>query len=224
MEKTIRFRFIKKGEQKYLSHLDMINMMVRALRRAKVKMKYSSGFNPRPRISFSPPIPLGIDSLAEYADVTVTDPVKEKEFLVLLNSELGGRMKLIGAIEVPPGTKNLMNQVDIASYLIRVRGRSEEKTVVLDCMKGCLKDLDLEEAVHDMEIIRSIADRGNILIRLHAFVRALAGRNAKVFKVRGFLECLGTALAGRNMGVESIIKEELFILEKNKKLTPFEVL
>ena len=46
--------------------------MIRALRRAGIRVKYTEGFNPKPKITFGPPIPLGVESAAEYADVTLS--------------------------------------------------------------------------------------------------------------------------------------------------------
>jgi radical SAM-linked protein len=65
MEKRLRFKFAKAGVLKYLSHLDMINIIIRAIRRSSILAKYTEGFNPKPKITFGPPIPLGIESQAE---------------------------------------------------------------------------------------------------------------------------------------------------------------
>jgi uncharacterized protein (DUF2344 family) len=42
--------------------------MTRALSRSGIIVQYDKGFNPKPKISFSNPIPLGVESLAEYCD------------------------------------------------------------------------------------------------------------------------------------------------------------
>ncbi|MBU4449943.1 MAG: TIGR03936 family radical SAM-associated protein, partial [Actinobacteria bacterium] len=52
-----------------LSHLDIVRLMTRALSRSGIIVKYDKGFNPKPKISFSNPIPLGVESLAEYCDL-----------------------------------------------------------------------------------------------------------------------------------------------------------
>src|SRR4030066_366198 len=67
-ETRIRFKFYKKDEFKYLSHLDISRIMIRAIRRAELEIKYSQGYNPKPKIGFSPPTPLGVESMAADAD------------------------------------------------------------------------------------------------------------------------------------------------------------
>jgi radical SAM-linked protein len=224
MDKRFRFKFTKRGEHKYLSHLDIINIILRALRRAGIKIKYSEGFNPKPRITFSPPIPLGIKSLAEYADVTVTHKMKEKEFLSALNRQLEGRITISDAREVPPGVKNLMSQVDIAEYLVRITGSGAEGKPAREYAEKCLKDLKMTDAMHSIENIKPMGDKKHILLRLYTYVRTLTGRNEKVFKLKDFLGCFRDVLAKQKMKIDSLVKEELFILEDDKKLTPFEVL
>ena len=74
---SIRYRgaFRKMGAMKYLSHLDLLRTMTRALRRAGISLKYSQGFNPRPLISFSPALAVGIESREEYVDFHAGAPL-----------------------------------------------------------------------------------------------------------------------------------------------------
>ena len=224
MDKKIRFKFSKVGEYKYFSHLDIINILLRALRRAQIRVRYSEGFNPKPRIAFNPPIPLGIESIAEYADVTVLDNTTVDKFLSALNGQLEGKIIVSDAREVPLEIQNLMNQVDIAEYLIRIVGSDVKGKSVLECAEMCLEGLELKEALHGIEKIRSIKDKRYILLRFYAYVRTFNDRNEKVFKLKDFLECFGENLTSLQMMINSVVKEELFILEDDKKLTPFEVL
>jgi radical SAM-linked protein len=51
-----------------LGHHDVTRVFHRAFRRIALKLDYSKGFHPHPRMRFSPPLGLGIESLAEYVD------------------------------------------------------------------------------------------------------------------------------------------------------------
>ena len=70
----IRVEFSKIGVLKYLSHLELIFVIHRAIRRAGIKLYYSKGFNPKPEISFGPPLGVGISGLSEYFDMKVFPP------------------------------------------------------------------------------------------------------------------------------------------------------
>ncbi|MBW2217992.1 MAG: TIGR03960 family B12-binding radical SAM protein, partial [Deltaproteobacteria bacterium] len=55
----------KKDGARFFGHLEMANMFIRAIKRAGINVKYSEGFHPKPKISFSDPIPVGMESLEE---------------------------------------------------------------------------------------------------------------------------------------------------------------
>lgn len=90
----IRAEFSKTGELKYLSHLEMIRLIERGLRRAKVPLAYTEGFHPSAKISFGPALPVGIEGLREYFDMIVDSCIINKEDMektcILENSTLLG--------------------------------------------------------------------------------------------------------------------------------------
>ncbi|MEG2054067.1 MAG: TIGR03936 family radical SAM-associated protein [Oscillospiraceae bacterium] len=65
---TIRVWFSKRGTASFISHLDLQRVMHRALRKAKLPVWYSQGFNPHIYITFALPLPLGQESICEYMD------------------------------------------------------------------------------------------------------------------------------------------------------------
>lgn len=67
----VRVRWGKSAAYRYMSHLDNLRMMERAIRRARLPVSYSQGFNPSMKLSFGPPLPLGFTSEAEYVDITL---------------------------------------------------------------------------------------------------------------------------------------------------------
>ena len=64
----IRIRYAKKGLAVFSSHLDMVRMWTRTLRRADLPLHYTSGYARRVKLAFSHPIPLGMGSESEYVD------------------------------------------------------------------------------------------------------------------------------------------------------------
>lgn len=65
----IAFRYTKTDGAEYLSHLDLLRHIDRTLRRAGIKVKYSEGFSPHPKIYMNNPLGLGIKSVAEYCTI-----------------------------------------------------------------------------------------------------------------------------------------------------------
>jgi radical SAM family uncharacterized protein len=60
----LRFRYGKRHTAVHLSHLDVMEQILRAIRQSGLPVLYSEGHSPRPRVGFSPACPTGIESLA----------------------------------------------------------------------------------------------------------------------------------------------------------------
>jgi len=67
----VRIGFKKLGRVAYSSHLDLVRTFPRMLRRVGLPLYYSEGFRPLPRLTFSPPLPVGTSSLCEHVDVRI---------------------------------------------------------------------------------------------------------------------------------------------------------
>jgi len=71
---VVRFEYAKGPEVRFLSHLDMVAVIHRTLFAAHVRVAYSEGFRPHPRISFGPPLPLGAIGDREMFDAVLLEP------------------------------------------------------------------------------------------------------------------------------------------------------
>jgi radical SAM-linked protein len=71
MQKTFRFRVLYKKLEpvKYTSTLDLHKLWERLLRRARIPLAYSQGFNKQPKITQANPLPLGFTSEGEMIDI-----------------------------------------------------------------------------------------------------------------------------------------------------------
>lgn len=70
---TVRARFSKTGEASYISLLDLQRVFQRALKRSGIPVWYTQGFNPHIYMTFSAPLPLGQESVAECVDFKTED-------------------------------------------------------------------------------------------------------------------------------------------------------
>ncbi len=94
----IKGKFTKTKNLKYISHLDTLRLFQRAVRRAKIPIKYSEGFNPHPKITFSFPLALGIESIGEYFEMELEERINEDTFINKMNSVLPEDMKVLKAV------------------------------------------------------------------------------------------------------------------------------
>ena len=69
---VVRLKYALGENFRYAGHLDVVRTIYRVLRRSELPIAYSEGFSPKPRISFGPPLSVGIVSKSEYMDITMT--------------------------------------------------------------------------------------------------------------------------------------------------------
>jgi radical SAM-linked protein len=121
LEQLIRVKYCKNGPIKYISHLNLAQVFTRTLRRADIPVVISNGFNPRFRISFGPPLPLGISSTSEYLDIRIKEEIKVEELIERLNLVLPQGLKILQVKIIPSSTGSLVKVIDRASYLITLK-------------------------------------------------------------------------------------------------------
>jgi len=119
---VLRLNFTKTGLAAFLSHLDLMRAMERALRRAAVPAAYSEGFNPRMRLSFGPALPVGTASVDEYCDVELQRPVVIAEVLETLNRQLPAGVEVKAARLLDERRRSLDAAICLASYELVIEG------------------------------------------------------------------------------------------------------
>ena len=103
----LRIRYSKEGPARFLSGLEMQSLWGRSLRRAGFPVAYSQGFNPAPRLSFSPALPVGTESVAEFVEAEFSLPVTASELERKLPVFLPEGIGIVSACHVPPGSPRL---------------------------------------------------------------------------------------------------------------------
>lgn len=73
--------FSKKGTMRYISHLDVMRVFKRGFKRAGIKLSYSQGFNPHPRMGFAQPLSLGYEGLKEYIEFETVENYQPEALL-----------------------------------------------------------------------------------------------------------------------------------------------
>ncbi len=121
---TVRFSHRKTGLMKYLSQLEMSNLLTRALRIAEIPFIVSKGFHPKPEISFGPSLPVGVESEKEYFDLKISGEFKQ-EYIERLNKVLPEGLEIIEAKTIPQGSPSLSSFIQRYRYLVQL----EEKFI-----------------------------------------------------------------------------------------------
>ncbi len=88
-------QFCKKGALRYISHLDIVRLFQRAVRRAGLPVSLSQGFTPHYKIGFANALKLGVESEGENAVFTIDNWISPEEFKNRINEKLPEGVKII---------------------------------------------------------------------------------------------------------------------------------
>ncbi|GAP20101.1 TIGR03936 family radical SAM-associated protein [Leptolinea tardivitalis] len=112
----VRVTFSKSGSLIYTGALDLQKIWERVIRRAKLNLAYTQGFNPGPRINLASALPLGVNSEQELADFWFIDPPDLNEFCDRINRAAPSGLRALTAVVVPLSTPALQTRVDASEY------------------------------------------------------------------------------------------------------------
>lgn len=112
----LRLRIGREGEPRFLSHLELMNAWVRALRRARAPLSYSQGFHAHPKVTFATPSPVGEESQGDYMDVVLKERVEPRDLLARIKTTLPEGFRAFDIEEVPLRDASLMSQVHGLRY------------------------------------------------------------------------------------------------------------
>ena len=113
-----RIKYEVKGALAFLSHLEIMRLWQRAMLRGRLPIAWSQGFNPRPKLSLGPARNVGVEGLSEYVDAEFNGMITAKEIVETLNGIFPEGVKVLGAREIPRGTKGLEAVINEAIYRV----------------------------------------------------------------------------------------------------------
>ena len=159
-----------KGEAlRFISHLDVMRLMQRAMRRARLPVAYSQGFNPHPVLAFASALSVGYTSDAEWMDVELTEQVSPDAFVSRLNAQLPEGIRLLRAQEADeklPALTALSQRADYEATLsfdppverdaldAGIQTLLSGPIVVLKHTKGGKKNVDIRPQLLSLELAR----------------------------------------------------------------------
>ena len=148
----ILFRYEKVGAAAYLSHLDVLRLFGRTVRRAGIEVRFSEGFHPHQRFGFCNPVGLGTESVAEYgsADCDLAGP----EFAERFNrvSVEGVRILQAKQAERDPNFAKLLVVSDYEIFL-KDAGRFRDPMIAL------VRDPEFSVIYEHRNLTKTVADK-----------------------------------------------------------------
>ncbi len=170
----VRLRYSKTGSARYLSHLEMTTAIIRAMRRAGFRLRYSGGFHPFPKVSFGPALKVGIAGLKEYLDAEFLRPFDTEKGLLDLNNTLPSGLNA-EKMDILSGKEKSLNSF-IIRYVYEVRrgdncGLAMRKDNLANMAEMTEDIMELANGVFRLTVV----DREEKKVRLDELISAIFG-------------------------------------------------
>lgn len=182
MEKPARYYllFARGAKLRFLSHLDMMRLWERALRRAGLPLRYSSGFHPHPRIALVLPLAVGMTAQREWMEIELNARIDPGEVRARLSAQLPAGLSLLEVREAPPDAPALTTRLQGAEYEVEVASPPPREAVeerlcrfleadswpVQEERRGGARTVDLRKAVRRVALGDWSASTGRLRVVL----------------------------------------------------------
>jgi len=201
--RTARLQYQKSEEIRFTGHLDLIRIFERSFRKAAIKLVYSQGFHPHPKIAYSPPLTIGYTSETEYLDVQYFYE-RGEDIVSKLKGSLPEGLKITNAITLFGKTPSLSSVINRAEYEVKLF-KTFDQTYLNDKIKEFLNRTEI--------IIVRRKSSGKQQIDIRPFVRSI--------ELNGQIGILSFSLIidqGKTVRVSEILQEMLQFSEDEAAL------
>ncbi|MDD6807524.1 MAG: TIGR03936 family radical SAM-associated protein [Oscillospiraceae bacterium] len=113
---NLRICFSKTDDAIYISHLDLMRCMQRAIQRANIPICFTEGFNPRPVMNFAMPLSIFIEGQREIMDIRIMDGLSHEDVKTRLQSAMPPGLNIISVTD----QKRKASDVAFSKYKIEI--------------------------------------------------------------------------------------------------------
>ncbi|MBN93624.1 MAG: hypothetical protein CL928_06040 [Deltaproteobacteria bacterium] len=197
----LEVRFGKSGPLVHLGNLEVMGAFRRALRRIDAPMIWSQGFHPQARVSFGPPLPAGMASVSEYAEIELKRPVDARAVVERLQAAMPEGLPILDARVVAPRQGSISARMTGWTYRVAciddliedarqgmLTFLAAEEVLIESTRKGKTRTIDVRPAVVRVE---EVAEGGEFEVqtlaggpgaRIRDVLRAIFGEDAAVLR------------------------------------------
>ena len=213
-EQKIRMWFGKIGEMSLISHLDLVRLFDRAIRRAALPISFTGGYHPGPKISIANALSLGITSNGEIVDFELTEDMDIEEFRDRLAAQLPENIPIYKVEEVDVKAMNASRIMDKAEYLITVQVDNNPE------WQKWIDEINNSESIIWEKFTKSGKKQEiNLCDRLFSLTLKSATDNQAVIRFTGSCRNDGTNLSPDNLVymLEKVSKVEVQLLNVHRQ-------
>jgi radical SAM family uncharacterized protein/radical SAM-linked protein len=176
----LRYRvlFSKRGDLRWLSHLDLMRTLHRAFKRADVHVSYSQGFHPQPLMAFGPALAVGIEGAGELFDFESSRVLDTDATRARLNESLPEGVRILQLERLSASSATLSKCIDLGEYSAWL---NEERRKLTPGLFDGLDDFD--DPVAQQRRILALLEQETLIV-------TRTGKKARTLDIRPFIRRL----------------------------------
>jgi len=149
-----RYRAVysKTKTAKFISHLDLSNIIQRTFRRAGISVVHSEGFHPKMAISYLPALPLGMEGKAEIVEFRSQYQFEEDKFVSHVNKFLPAGVKFLSLKKFKSFKPRLNDEIKTLVYSVDLKSRA-----IKEALKAIYKEKTISSD-DDYKKVKKIVD------------------------------------------------------------------
>jgi radical SAM family uncharacterized protein/radical SAM-linked protein len=206
--RKLKVSYEKRGQARFFGHLEMVKILLRAFRRARIPLRFSKGFHPAPKVSFDSALPVGMESTVEHFTVEVPLFVKSSSLLKRVNEELpqGFRLTACEAVFEKLAKNSPRGAFQYTVTLKETVFSEKKRQAFMECpewflerknKKGRVRTVDFKEIVTALDILSPATVRMTLDFS--------SGKHVRPTEVLEKVFCLSQ----RQLKLATIVKEPL---------------
>ncbi len=212
-----RSRFTKGSRLRFLGHLDLTRTLMRGLRRAGIRLSYSQGFNPKPRLVFGPALSVGISSEGEYVDFETTERIDPERVLLDINRSLPDGIRFLTIREIRRDAPALASAARAARYRIHTGNGFDlaEQLAAFRARGGVEVRREREGKVHTFRMEEALLDLRPLDREAVSMTLSLSGNQGSIRPDEVLREIFGERARGMRT-----VREELLVDWNGRLVNP----
>ena len=221
IKRRVRIRYAKTGLCRFYGHTDITRIFDRTARIAKIPIVYSQGLRPTPKISYAPPIPNGVASIAEYLDMEI-EMGREVDIQDCLNQFLPQGLSVLQYAGLYAKVPALAAIINLSTYEI-ITGDLDIPQVWLDewlLQNSVVVNRAFRSEIREIDIRPYVTELSRSENRMQISIQLIEGRSARVTEV------LESLLAPREIDYRRLLVQRTgqYAIKDNQLLTPFDAI
>ena len=165
-----RIKFKKEGNLRFIGHLDVMRHFQKVMRRARIPIAFTAGYNPHMIMSFASPLGIGLTSEGEYFDMELAGHISSAEAVRRMNAVTAEGIEVISFRQISEEKKMTgMAIASAADYLVGCKCREngavftqeritgflgQQEIVVTKQTKRSEQEADIRPLIYQMELTK----------------------------------------------------------------------